>query len=131
MALPPGFVDELVDALGAGFVITEPERLATYDCDGLTGWRAQPACVVLPGSAPEVQAVLVRWHQHLRYFYEPTLEILRGLGNTYNDHPGFNATFTAIHPDLPPFLQQAINHYVDVLELAEIEAELALLELEE
>jgi DNA-binding transcriptional MerR regulator len=81
--------------------------------------------------SPEVQAILVRWHQHMRYFYEPTLEILRGLGNTYNDHPEFNATFTAIHPDLPPFLQQAINHYVDVLELAEIEAELALLELEE
>ena len=58
MALPPGFVDELEDALGAGFVITEPEKLATYDCDGLTGWRAQPACVVLPGSAAEVQAVL-------------------------------------------------------------------------
>ena len=58
MALPPGFVDELEEALGAGFVITEPERLATYDCDGLTGWRAQPACVVLPGAAGEVQAVL-------------------------------------------------------------------------
>jgi glycolate oxidase len=58
VALPPGFVDELVDALGAEFVITEPERLATYDCDGLTGWRAQPACVVLPGSATDVQAVL-------------------------------------------------------------------------
>ena len=58
MALPPGFVDELVEALGAGHVITEPERLATYDCDGLTGWRAQPACVVLPGSGREVQAVL-------------------------------------------------------------------------
>ena len=56
MALPPGFVDELVDALGAEHVITEPERLATYDCDGLTGWRAQPACVVLPGSGEEVQA---------------------------------------------------------------------------
>ena len=58
MALPPGFVNELEEALGAGFVITEPERLATYDCDGLTGWRAQPACVVLPGAAGEVQAVL-------------------------------------------------------------------------
>ena len=58
MALPPGFVDVLVDALGAEHVITEPERLATYDCDGLTGWRAQPACVVLPGSGEEVQAVL-------------------------------------------------------------------------
>src|SRR6188472_2224770 len=58
MPLPPGFVDELAAALGAGFVITEPEQLATYDCDGLTGWRAQPACVVLPGSAGEVQSVL-------------------------------------------------------------------------
>jgi len=58
VALPPGFVDELVEALGAGFVITEPEQLATYDCDGLTGWRAQPACVVLPGSAGDVQSVL-------------------------------------------------------------------------
>jgi glycolate oxidase len=58
MALPPGFVDDLAAVLGAGFVITEPEQLATYDCDGLTGWRAQPACVVLPGSGEEVQAVL-------------------------------------------------------------------------
>ncbi len=81
--------------------------------------------------SPEVQAILVRWHQHMRYFYEPTLEILRGLGNTYNDHPEFNATFTAIHPDLPPFLQKAITYYIDTLEMAELEAELALLELEE
>jgi glycolate oxidase len=58
VALPPGFVDELRGVLGAGFVITEPEQLATYDCDGLTGWRAQPACVALPGAAGEVQAVL-------------------------------------------------------------------------
>ncbi len=58
MALPPGFVDHLTSALGEAFVITDPDRLATYDCDGLTGWRAQPACVVLPGSAEDVRAVL-------------------------------------------------------------------------
>jgi glycolate dehydrogenase FAD-linked subunit len=58
VALPAGFVDELVAALGPAHVLTEPEQLATYDCDGLTGWRAQPACVVLPGSADDVQAVL-------------------------------------------------------------------------
>jgi glycolate oxidase len=51
-------VGDLRAALGDEYVITEPERLATYDCDGLTGWRAQPACVVLPGSSEEVQAVL-------------------------------------------------------------------------
>lgn len=77
--------------------------------------------------SPEVQALLARWHQHLRYFYEPSLEVLRGLGNAYNEHPDFNATFTAIHPDLPPFLQQAITHYVDVLETEWLERELGLL----
>jgi glycolate oxidase len=56
--LPPRFVDDLAEALGNEFVLTEPEQLATYDCDGLTGWRAQPACVVLPGSTDDVQAVL-------------------------------------------------------------------------
>ncbi len=77
---------------------------------------------------PAIQAMLGRWHQHMRYFYEPSLEVLRGLGNAYNDDPDFNATFTAIHPDLPPFLQAAINHYVDTLEMEWLERELALLE---
>jgi glycolate oxidase len=58
VSLPPSFLEELTAALGDEYVITEPEQLATYDCDGLTGWRAQPACVVLPGSGPEVQDVL-------------------------------------------------------------------------
>ena len=58
VGLPDGFVDELRAELGVEHVITAPEQLATYDCDGLTGWRARPACVVLPGAAGEVQAVL-------------------------------------------------------------------------
>ena len=58
MPLAAQLVGDLRDALGDDYVITEPEQLATYDCDGLTGWRAQPACVVLPGTAEEVQAVL-------------------------------------------------------------------------
>jgi hypothetical protein len=78
--------------------------------------------------SPEVQAILVRWHQHLRYFYEPSLDVLRGLGNGYNEHLDFNATYTAIHPDLPAFLQKAITHYVDVLEIEWLERELAILE---
>lgn len=64
----------------------------------------------------EIQAILSRWRQHMRYFYEPSLEVLRGLGKMYHDHPDFNATFTAMHPDLPSFLQKAITCYVDKLE---------------
>lgn len=62
--------------------------------------------------SPEIQALLRRWHKHMHYFYEPTLEMLEGLGNMYQDHPGFNATFSHIHPDLPTFLQKAISIYV-------------------
>jgi len=78
-----------------------------------------------PASA-EVQVILVRWHQHLRYFYEPTPEILRGLGHLYNEHPDFIANFQKIHPDLPGFLETAISHYCDALDdalLAELMAD--------
>ena len=59
-----------------------------------------------------VQAIIARWHQHLRYFYEPTPEILAGLGHGYNNDPAFHATFAAVHPDLPAFMEVAITHYV-------------------
>jgi len=39
-------------------VITEPEQLRVYECDGLTGHRAVPELVVLPGSTEEVQTVV-------------------------------------------------------------------------
>ncbi len=75
--------------------------------------------------SPEVQSILERWHQHLTYFYEPTLEILRGLGELYNTSPDFIATFQKIHPDLPEYLQEGITQYVDDLEYAEIARMLA------
>lgn len=67
-----------------------------------------------PASAA-VQAVIGRWHQHLRAFYEPTADILRGLGQAYEDDPRFAAFYAAMHPQLPGFLRRAINHYVDNL----------------
>lgn len=73
----------------------------------------------------EVQAILERWHNHLRYFYEPTLEILRGLGELYNTDARFITNFQKIHADLPAYLQEGITRYVDDLEYAEIERMLA------
>ncbi len=58
MALSPSVARELRAVLGADHVISEPEQLRVYDCDGLTGWRSQPGLVVLPGSTEEVQAVV-------------------------------------------------------------------------
>lgn len=68
------------------------------------------------GNPPEsqvVQAIVTRWHQHTRNFYEPTFAILRGLGQGYATDPAFRATFEAMHPDLPDFLHEAITVYCD------------------
>ena len=58
MSLPASLVDELRRALGRQHVVTEPEQLRTYECDGLTGHRAIPELVVLPGSTEDVQTVV-------------------------------------------------------------------------
>jgi hypothetical protein len=79
----------------------------------------------IPAHASEVQSILQRWHEHLRYFYEPTLEILRGLGEGYRSEPGFIAFFQKFHAELPEYLCEAITLYVDDLEYAEIERMLA------
>jgi DNA-binding transcriptional MerR regulator len=63
---------------------------------------------------PAVQQAIARWHQHIRHFYEPTVAILRGLGNGYADDPAFAAFYQRIHPDLPEFLRAAIGHYCDM-----------------
>jgi hypothetical protein len=54
---------------------------------------------------------VVRWRQHLRYFYEPSDEMLLGLADMYNDDPAFAATFQRLHPDLASFMRQAIQHF--------------------
>jgi glycolate oxidase len=49
---------EMLELLGASGVVTEPLQLATYECDGLAGYRVTPALVVLPTSTEQVQAVV-------------------------------------------------------------------------
>lgn len=70
------------------------------------------------GKAPtshEVQAIITRWHQHMRYFYEPSVARLQGLGQMYVDSPDFANRFRELHPDLPEFMRDAINHYCETL----------------
>ena len=44
--------------------ITDPERLAVYESDGLTAVRQRPAVVVIPDTVEEVQAVVRLCHTH-------------------------------------------------------------------
>jgi hypothetical protein len=105
-----------------------PEQQAAIMEEGNAIYRDLVAHMESGPNSVEVQNILTRWHQHLRYFYEPTFEVLGGLGNLYHDSPDFNATFTALHPDLPGFLQQAIAYYVDILETEWLQRELGILE---
>lgn len=66
--------------------------------------------------SPEVQAIIARWHEHLRYFYEPSIERLRGLGWGYANDPAFAAFYEKMHPDMPQFISEAITIYCDNLE---------------
>jgi MerR family transcriptional regulator, thiopeptide resistance regulator len=69
------------------------------------------AAMPLGPSSPQVQAGVARWHQHLRYFYEPSIEMLLGLADLYNDSPDFAANFARIHPQLAEFMRQAVKIY--------------------
>jgi MerR family transcriptional regulator, thiopeptide resistance regulator len=87
--------------------------------EGSRNYQEIIACMPQGAASPQVQALLARWHQHLRYFYEPTLEILAGLGDHYDDDPAFHANFAAMHPQLPAFLKEAIRIYVAGLKAKE------------
>ncbi len=88
-----------------------PEQKAAIGAEGEANYREMLVHMAEGPTSPTVQAAVAKWHQHLRYFYEPELETLEGLGHMYNQDPRFQATFQKIHPDFPAFLEQAITHY--------------------
>jgi DNA-binding transcriptional MerR regulator len=94
------------------------EKKARIIAEGKAIYQDLKALMVA-GKGPdsrEVQAIIGRWHAHLRYFYEPSVERLRGLSELYINDPAFAANFRKIHPELPEFLQRAIPYYCDHLD---------------
>lgn len=49
--------------IGSQAVVSAPEQLRTYECDGLTGYRVVPSLVVLPETTEQVQAVVRLCHE--------------------------------------------------------------------
>src|ERR1700724_1253364 len=49
--------------VGSAGLITKPEQLHTYECDGLTNFRVMPAAVFLPSSAEQVQSIVRVCHR--------------------------------------------------------------------
>jgi glycolate oxidase len=56
--------EKLRRIVGDRGLITGPEQLRTYECDGLTNFRVVPAVVVLPATAGQVQAVVRLCHEN-------------------------------------------------------------------
>src|SRR5258707_13071645 len=54
---------ELRAIVGERGLITSPEELHTYECDGLTNFRVMPRAVLLPVSTVQVQAILRVCHR--------------------------------------------------------------------
>src|SRR6516165_12383192 len=64
MLLTQTFVDRISAALPAGALLSEPEDLRTYECDGLTGRRVLPAAVCLAETTEHVLAVVRACNEH-------------------------------------------------------------------
>src|SRR5436189_3320099 len=60
--MDPRILDRFRAIVGDG-LLTEPEQLRTYECDGLTNFRVLPSAVVLPTSTEQVQAVVRVCHE--------------------------------------------------------------------
>src|SRR5260370_12532749 len=56
-------LDELRTIAGDRGLISSPEQLHTYECDGLTNCRVMPRAVLLPNSTEQVQAIVRICHR--------------------------------------------------------------------
>src|SRR5229473_2792729 len=56
-------LDELRTIVGDRGLISSPEELHTYECDGLTNFRVMPRAVLLPNSTEQVQAIVRICHR--------------------------------------------------------------------
>ncbi len=63
--------------------------------------------------SPEVQKLISQHYANLRIFYEPSLEMYRGLGNMYVDDPRFTAYYEKYAKNLAAFMRDAMHFYCD------------------
>lgn len=95
---------------------TSPARKAEILAEGQAVYQDLLALLDEPPASPAVQATIARWHQHLRNFFEPSVDALRGLARGYNEDVRFRATFDRMDPALAPFIRSAVEFYCDTHE---------------
>jgi DNA-binding transcriptional MerR regulator len=93
------------------------EEKAKIIAEGEANMHSMAALMHLPADSREVQAAVAKWHQHMKYFYDPSIERMRGLGQMYVDDPRFHSLYEKARKGLAIFMKQAIDVYCDRLAL--------------
>jgi hypothetical protein len=63
-----------------------------------------------------VQALIAQHYNSLRRFYEPNLEMYRGLGSMYVEDPRFKSYYDKYAVGMAKFTQEAVNFFCDTQE---------------
>ncbi len=64
-------------------------------------------------ASEEIQKLIDKHYNNLRHFYEPNLEMYRGLANMYVDDARFTAYYEKYSPGLAVFMHAAMIVYCD------------------
>jgi DNA-binding transcriptional MerR regulator len=89
------------------------EKKAQIAAEGEAVYRDLLAVMSHGPSAPAVQACIERWRRHIEYFWTPNDEQCLALATGYRDDPAFRKTYDAIHPELAPFMVEAVKAYIE------------------
>ncbi len=63
--------------------------------------------------SPEVQVQIDRFYQHLHYFYDPSYEMFKGLGQMYVDDERFTEVYEKQAKGFAQFMRDAMSFYAD------------------
>lgn len=110
-----GHTDQYKQSVGKYESLTDAEKLQMQK-DGEALMEDFVANMSKGAASPEVQALVQRHYDSLRFFYEPTLEMYRGLADMYvgyQDDKRFPAYFEKHHQDLPEFMRDAIYAFCE------------------
>jgi len=110
-----GNTDQYKQSVGKYESLTKEQKLQMKK-DGEALMEEIVANMDKGADSPEVQALVQRHYDSLKFFYEPTLQIYRSLADMYVGYQGderFRAYFEKHHKDLPEFMRDAIYVYCD------------------
>lgn len=88
------------------------EKKESILAEGKSIYADLAAAMPKGAASKEAQAVIARWHNHMRNFWSPNDEQLLGLADLYNDDPRFRENYEKIASNLSEFMREAVKVYV-------------------